>query len=203
MHTYTGARIPDFLHVNGSIYGEYAVHIQRQGRGRTVAAIAFAGLAALEMVVISVGSTSAQEFNPRMVNLGKNIFASKATCSFCHGWSGDGKGAPRAALPGLSLRETPLAREDLIEVVQCGRPGTRMPHHDGFAYRDDRCYGVTGRELGRDKPDRADKVIQKREIAAVVEYLLAKVVGRGPITVAECEEYFQPGAAACDRYVGN
>ncbi len=179
------------------------MQIQRIGRHLTVAAITFAGLIALGAGVISVGSTSAQEFNPRMVSLGKNIYASKATCSFCHGWSGDGKGAPRAALPGLSLRETPLTREDLIEVVQCGRPGTRMPHHDGFAYRDDRCYGVTGRELGRDKPDRADTVIQKREIAAVVEYLLATVVGRGPITVAECEEYFRPGAAACDKFVGN
>ncbi len=176
---------------------------QNEGRGRAFAAIAFAGLIALGAGTVSVGTAAGQEFNPRMVNLGKNIYASKATCSFCHGWSGLGDGAPRAALPGLSLRETALTREDLIEVVQCGRPGTRMPHHDGFAYRDDRCYGSTGRELGRDKPDRADTVIQKREIAAVVEYLLAKVIGRGPITVGECEEYFQPGASACQQYTGN
>ena len=176
---------------------------QNKGRPRRFAAIAFAGLIALGAGAIPVGSAAGQDFNPRMVNLGKNIYASKATCSFCHGWSGLGDGAPRAALPGLSLRETELTREDLIEVVQCGRPGTRMPHHDGFAYRDDRCYGSTGRELGRDTPDRADTVIQKREIAAVVEYLLARVVGRGPITVEECEEYFRPGATACQQYVGN
>lgn len=176
------------------------MHTRWQGRHRVVAAMAFAGLLVLGGGITFAGSAAAQEFNPRMVNLGKNIFSNKASCATCHGWSGDGRGGERSFRAGLSLRETPLAREDLIEVVQCGRPGTRMPHHDGFAYRDDRCYGATGRELGRDKPDRADTVIQKREIKAVVEYLLAKVVGRGPITVEECEEYFRPGAAACEQY---
>lgn len=179
------------------------MRIKSDGRRGLVAAIAVVGMVAFGMGAASVSSAAAQEYNPRMVRLGKNIFSTKASCATCHGWSGDGRGGERSFRASLSLRETPLSREDLLEVVQCGRPGTRMPHHDGFAYRDDRCYGVTGRELGRDKPDRADTVIQKREIAAVVEYLLAKIVGRGTITVAECEEYFRPGAAACEQYVGN
>jgi hypothetical protein len=149
------------------------------------------------------GPVSAQDYDQRLVDRGKAIYATKVTCPFCHGWSGDGDSVPRAPRPKLSLRETELDRESLAEVVQCGRPGTRMPYHDKFAYRDDRCYGMTAAEAGDDLPEAADNSLQKREIAAVVEYLLARIVGRGPITVEECEEYFAPGASNCAKYRGN
>ncbi len=75
-----------------------------------------------------------------------------------------------------------------------------MPYHDGFAFTDTRCYGVTAEELGDQVPERAQQTLQKAEIEAVVDYLLVKVVGRGPITRAECEEFFEPGAKACEEY---
>ena len=43
--------------------------------------------------------------------------------------------------------------------------------------------------------------MNKREIEAVVDYLLAKVIGRGPvITRSECEEAYGDGARQCARY---
>ncbi len=143
---------------------------------------------------------SAQQVSQRTLNRGKSIFQVRANCAFCHGWSGDGQGDERSARPGLSLRETALTREQLIETVSCGRPGTGMPYHDGKAYTDTRCYGMTADDLGDQMPDRAQQTLQKAEIEAVVEYLLAKVVGRGPITRAECEEFFEPGAQSCQQY---
>jgi hypothetical protein len=35
----------------------------------------------------------------------------------------------------------------LIEVIACGRPGTEMPHFDKYAYEDNDCYGLKGKNL--------------------------------------------------------
>jgi len=47
-----------------------------------------------------------------------------------------------------NLHETRLDREQLIEVIACGRPGTEMPHFDKYAYEDTDCYGLKGKDLG-------------------------------------------------------
>lgn len=169
---------------------------------RLITGIIFATVAGLATTAILLPALStAQEVSQRVINRGKNIYQVKANCAFCHGWSGDGRGDERSARPGLSLRETPLTRDQLVEVVQCGRPGTSMPYHDGFAYTDTRCYGSTQADLGDQMPDRARQTLQKAEIEAVVDYLMARVVGRGAtITRAECEEFFEPGAAGCQQY---
>jgi hypothetical protein len=103
---------------------------------------------------------------------------------------------------GGNLRVTPLKREQLIEVITCGVPGKAMPHFDEEAYTDKRCYGVTEAELGRDTPALPPgSTLNKREIEAVADYLLAKVLGRGPvITREECEEAYGAGARECVRY---
>lgn len=159
------------------------------------------------LTVLSIGSptlggtNAIQEIPESQVEFGKTIFQTKANCILCHSWSGNGQGAERAETPGLSLRETLLTREQLIEVVQCGRPGTQMPYHDGFAYTDDRCYGLTGDELGEATPPRTiASTLQRREIEAVVDYLLVRVVGMDEITLEECEVFWGEGAGACDPY---
>jgi cytochrome c553 len=157
--------------------------------------------AAVVFSSIAPAAVHAQKISARQIAFGKRIYQTKANCIFCHGWSGNGEGQERAPRPGLSLRDTKLTRDQLIEVVQCGRPGTAMPYHDAFAYTDKRCYGMTADEMGDQIPNRTDaNTLQKREIEAVVDYLLAKIVGRGPITKAECEEFWSPGADACKKY---
>jgi mono/diheme cytochrome c family protein len=133
---------------------------------------------------------------------GRRMFLDKAQCSYCHGWAGDGAGEPQSSGGAANLRITPLKRDQLIEVIACGIPGKAMPHFDEDAYTDKRCYGITERELGRDTPALPPgSTLNTREIEAVADYLLAKVVGRGPdITRAECEEAYGEGARMCNRY---
>ena len=84
---------------------------------------------------------------------GRRIFQDKAQCVFCHGWAGDGAGAPQSSGGAANLRETKLNREQLIEVISCGRPGQAMPRFDDQAYAEKRCYGgITEAALGQDLP---------------------------------------------------
>ncbi len=133
---------------------------------------------------------------------GRRLFLDKAQCSYCHGWAGDGAGEPQSNGAAANLRITPLKRDQLIEVISCGVPGKAMPHFDEQAYTDKRCYGVTEAELGRDTPALPPgSTLNKREIEAVADYLLAKVIGRGvEITRAECEEAYGGGARMCNHY---
>ena len=78
-----------------------------------------------------------------------------------------------------NLHETHLNREQLVEVIACGRPGTEMPHFDKYAYEDTDCYGLKGKNLGNDAArDPHSTSLTKREIEAVVDYILAKFVGK-------------------------
>ena len=56
----------------------------------------------------------------------------KGNCMGCHKWHGDG--GPGYGGAALSLRETGLDREQLITIIECGRPGTNMPFFDKKAY---------------------------------------------------------------------
>jgi mono/diheme cytochrome c family protein len=131
----------------------------------------------------------------------RRLYLDKAQCSYCHGWAADGAGEPQSNGGAASLRQSHLNREQLIEVIMCGRPATPMPHFDESAYTDKRCYGMTEAELGAQAPALPPgATLQKREAEAIADFLLAKVIGRGPITREECEEMFGDGARRCGGY---
>jgi cytochrome c553 len=112
-------------------------------------------------------------------SFGQRLYQDKADCQFCHGIDGDGRGDPRSPGQAANLHKTILNREQLIEVIACGRPGTEMPHFDKYAYEDKSCYGRTGAELGADTPhDPHSTSLTKREIEAVADYVFAKFVGK-------------------------
>ena len=130
------------------------------------------------------------------IGLGKRLYQDKATCGFCHGWSGDGAGDPQSPGKAANLRETKLDHDQLVEIIRCGVPGgTAMPHFDWT--KGEECFGMTEAEVGDKKPPNPTAGLQKREIEAIVAYLEAKIVGKGPPTVADCEEYFGAGSARC------
>ena len=132
---------------------------------------------------------------------GRRLYLDKAQCSFCHGWAADGAGEPQSNGGAADLRQTQLNREQLVEVILCGRPGTPMPRYDELAYTDKRCYDVTEKEIGALVPALPPgTTLQKREAEAIADYLLARLVGRGPVTREECEETFGTGARSCSRY---
>jgi len=62
------------------------------------------------------------------VSFGDRLFREKADCQFCHGADGDGRGDPRSPGQAANLHATILTRDQLIEVIACGRPGSEMPH---------------------------------------------------------------------------
>jgi mono/diheme cytochrome c family protein len=112
------------------------------------------------------------------VSFGQRIFHEKADCQFCHGVNGDGRGDPRAPGRPADLHKTFLTREQLIDVIACGRPATQMPHFDKYAY-EDRCGGFTATELGKDvPPDPHSTSLTRREIEAVADYILAVFKGK-------------------------
>jgi mono/diheme cytochrome c family protein len=132
---------------------------------------------------------------------GRRLYLDKAQCAFCHGWAGDGAGEPQSNGGAANLRQSFLDRDQLIEVILCGRPGTPMPRFDESAYTDKRCYGVTEAELGGKTPSLPPgSTLQPHEAAALADYLKAKVIGRGPVTFEECEEAFGAGARSCAQY---
>jgi Cytochrome C oxidase, cbb3-type, subunit III len=155
-------------------------------------------LAAALLTTLSVRLAGADDFA-----FGRRIFQDKAQCVFCHGWAGDGAGAPQSSGGAANLRETKLTREQLIEVISCGRPGAAMPRFDDQAYAEKRCYGgVTEPALGHDLPPLPPgSLLQRREIEALVDFLQAKIINRGPITRDECLEAFGDRAArSCAQY---
>ena len=74
-----------------------------------------------------------------------------------------------------------------------------MPAFDRLAYTDDRCLGRTRsdlEQLGLALPDPA-ATLQQREIARLVDFLQAKVVGQGPMNRAACIEYWGSDVGVC------
>ena len=131
-------------------------------------------IVAATATVLGLGAASAQD-----VSFGERLFRDKADCQFCHGIDGDGRGDPRSPGRAADLHKTILNRDQLIEVVACGRPGTEMPHFDKYAYEDTDCYGLKGKDLGADTPrDPHSTPLTRREIEAVADYIIKTYVGR-------------------------
>lgn len=132
------------------------------------------------------------------LRLGKAVYK-KANCVGCHKWHGGGGGGYGGV--ALSLRETQLDRDWLITLVRCGRPGTRMPYHDRKAYTGDSrdCYQTPAAEFGDTLPPKAPKTLRDKEINAVVDYVQAKIQGRGPPGYEDCADFWGADATRCRR----
>jgi mono/diheme cytochrome c family protein len=127
---------------------------------------------------------------------GKDVYI-KANCVGCHKWHGGGGGGYGGA--ALSLRETALDQEQLVEVVRCGRPGTGMPYHDRSAYRTGAdCYGgLTADSLGSEAPPKAKTFLRPEEIQAVVTYVQEVVQGKGTPTHEDCVAFWGASSREC------
>ncbi|MEX2518859.1 MAG: c-type cytochrome [Paracoccaceae bacterium] len=151
-------------------------------------------LAALAMAAaVSVASQGAAQSVD-----GKTVYKD-ANCVGCHKWHGQGGGGYGGA--ALSLREMGLDREQLIEVIVCGRMETRMPYHLRAAWKTDTpCYGMTAAEIGNEIPPMAANFLRDHQIEAVADYVIAHMQGRGEPTKEECVEFWGEASRECDRY---
>jgi hypothetical protein len=67
-----------------------------------------------------------------------------------------------------------------------------MPAFDRFAYSDGRCFMMTEADLKKYPTRMPDPpaTLQNREIELIADFLMAKVVGQGPMTQAKCVEFW-------------
>ena len=119
-------------------------------------------------------------------------------CSSCHGNLAAGDGD--AAMPaGPNLRRSSLDRDQLIETIACGRPGSEMPYNLAGAYTETSCYGLP---LGDPPGVPAGARFTSDEVEALVDFLMEHVVGVRSITRENCALFFRGNMnyPACLRY---
>jgi mono/diheme cytochrome c family protein len=151
-----------------------------------LAVIAFAG---------STASTFAQSADP--TDVGKAVFK-RANCFGCHKWHGNGGGGYGG--DALSLRKTELTKDQIVETVECGRPGTGMPFFMRGAYDTTKCYGMDRKEVGAQIPPEANVFLRHEDIDAVADYVIAHIKGKGEPTYVECTDFFGSSSHVCDVY---
>lgn len=109
-------------------------------------------------------------------------------CAGCHGAlaaGGDG-------LPGPNLRLANLDRDQLLETIACGRPGTEMPYNFvgaytmAGAYVIEACYGLP---IGGDAPVARGADYLVDELNTLVDFLTEYVVGVA-ISRENCAVFF-------------
>ena len=161
------------------------------------------GAAALLMTfaAASAARVGAQGTTPDPSDLaeGRRLYEQKANCQACHGWSGDGHKTDNQMPDGANLRETKLPRAGLVMTIKCGRLNSQMPAFDKFAYSDGRCYGKTQADL-KSYPTRMPDppaTLQQREVDLIVDFLMARVVGKGPMDHAKCVEFWGEDTEVC------
>jgi mono/diheme cytochrome c family protein len=128
---------------------------------------------------------------------GKAVFK-RANCMGCHKWHGNGGGGYGG--DALSLRKTQLTREQIIETVRCGRPGTGMPFFERGAYDQTKCYYMNRQDAGDQMPQEANVFLRPKDIEDVADYVIAHIKGKGEPTFAECTSFFSETSRVCDIY---
>jgi len=154
----------------------------------------------LTRIASAEGQLSSEKSRANPHEAGMKIYK-EANCVGCHKWHGDGGGGYGGA--ALSLRRTTLGREQIIEVVRCGRPHTGMPYFDRDAWAENGCYGTTREQLGEAAPGAGPRFLRPREVEAVVSYVLAEIKGKGEPDYADCKAFFGETSRMCQHYRGD
>jgi len=150
--------------------------------------------------LLLAGAAWAQTPDPADIADGMRLFRQKGNCQACHGWAGDGRKLDSQMPDGANLRASALDRESMVKTIKCGRPGTGMPPFDKFAYSDGRCYGLKQDDLkGRRMPD-PPATLLAREIDMIADFMLAKIIGKGPMDRAKCIDYWGSDVEVCSEF---
>jgi mono/diheme cytochrome c family protein len=164
-------------------------------QNNTAPARAILALVVVATTAVATSFAAAQSANP--TDAGKAVFK-RANCFGCHKWHGNGGGGYGG--DALSLRKTELTREQIIETVGCGRPGTGMPFFTRGAYDSVQCYGMNRQDVGSQMPPEANIFLRSTDIEAVADYLIVHVKGKGEPNYGECVEFFGTSSRVCDVY---
>jgi hypothetical protein len=148
------------------------------------------------------GAAQAQSTDPADIAAGMRLFHQTAHCQACHGWAGDGRKVDNQMPDGADLRASTLDRQALILTIKCGRPGTDMPAFDKFAYSDGRCYGLKAADLKARQLSLFDPpaTLAPNEVQDLADFLMAKVIGKGPMERAKCVAFWGADVETCAEY---
>ena len=172
------------------------MRVQTSRRVRTSAGVGV-------LVVVGLGACPAGDpvanAQTDTVAAGGRLYRGKGDCQACHGWAGDGRKMNLQMPDGANLRASTLTREQLVFVIKCGLPGRQMPAYDRRAYVDDRCLGRTRADLDRMGLQLFDPpaTLQNREVDRLADFLLAKVIGQGPMDRQKCIDFWGEEVAVC------
>jgi mono/diheme cytochrome c family protein len=149
------------------------------------------------MIALCCASYAHCESAADPTDAGKAVFK-RANCMGCHKWHGNGGGGYGG--DALSLRKTALTREQIIETVRCGRPGTGMPFFARGAYDTTRCYDMNRQDAGNLMPPEGGAFLRAKDIEDVADYVISHIKGKGEPDFAECASFFSPTSRVCDIY---
>src|SRR5690348_2064901 len=157
---------------------------------------------AMALAVLGAQAQEQQAPSASDIAEGLRLFEQKGNCQACHGWAGDGHKEDSQMPDGPNLRETKLNRAGLILTIKCGRLNSQMPAFDKFAYSDGRCYGKKQADLKAYPTRMPDPpaTLQNREIDLIADFLMAKVVGKGPMNHAKCVEFWGAETDVCKEF---
>ena len=164
------------------------------------------GLGAASQGLSSLNAARAQDapaaapHEQGQVAQGQRVYKA-ANCVGCHKWHGGGGGGYGG--DALSLRATKLDKDQIMQTVACGRPGTGMPYFERGAYDNPEhpCFGMSREDLGKNIPLDAPAIfLRPSEIAAVADYVTADIKGKGEPTFADCTAFFGEGSRVCNIY---
>ena len=167
----------------------------------TVLAVTLASISGARVQAQAPPSPEATARQPDASDLaeGRRLFEQKGNCQACHGWSGDGHKTDNQMPDGANLRETKIPRAGLVLTIKCGRLNSQMPAFDKFAYSDGRCYGKTQADLKAYPTRMPDPpaTLQPREIELIVDFMMARIVGQGPMDHAKCVQFWGGDEDGC------
>lgn len=168
-------------------------------RIKTWGGVAAIGVLAIFSGFAGVRARAQQAPDPADLAEGMRLYQQKGDCRACHGWAADGVKSDNQMPDGPNLREKKYTRELLILTIKCGRPNTQMPAFDRFAYTDGRCFMMTAADLKKNVTRMPDPpaTLQQREIELLADFLMAKVVGKGPMDHAKCVEFWGSEVEVC------
>ena len=101
----------------------------------------------------------------------------KANCMGCHSWHGKGGGGYGG---GVSLRITQLDRDNIIEIIKCGKPGTGMPYFYKKSYIKEKCYDTLIEDYQDEtiRPISSKKFVNDRQVEALADFIINNLKGK-------------------------
>lgn len=127
-------------------------------------------------------------------------------CEPCHGFAGGGALAmdvytDKGTAPGPPLTTSKMSREQMIEIIACGRLGNEtlpMPQYLVAAWtREHPCGGKIAADLPMgEKPPLTSRPLSVREIEAVVAFIHLVYQGKS-MTFETCQMYWGTRSLAC------